>query len=855
MADAGKYLRAGAPSIEPWTGNAVGHALQGLFFRTSYTELCVRAPALLRETEEQIARAIDEIGYRAEVRLEIAGLREFQVSQRIDHPFLLEVRGAAERLGVECGLLLEIVDAARYDEAGAPALDSWARTAIEQILGAAFFEKSLTQLYRERENLVAAIAAELQEQAEVIGHRARATVSIPGLDALQIPVAMSLKHRTDRQVRHHTTPLELCGEISLQLAEAERYIASGQPDLAAWWRQRLEETAGAVLFGLTYTELCLRYQDKREQLARQLRTAAGAIGYAAEVQVEVLGINPESIKFQRLIHQFPVLLPNSAEELEVKAEILVELQDPELLLAADLADVPAWIRRELAAITGKILAGHTLSELSVLGRATAEKIEQELAGQVAVIGYAATTHLTMPGLDSEVLKPRLVAHSFPCRLNGYSEIKVTSELLLQVDNPEVYLSQGCPDLEGWAKRQIEDIARDYLLVIGYTDLCIELDNHKARIKDQVEKAASSIGCKVKQLITLTDLFLERLPTGLVIELEGDFPSKLQSVSVGLCLKAEVRILNLHPLRETLEKYPDFVAHMESSVRRRIEQTLRGIDPAVFYTEFEEPNASGTEPISRDIEEEVRRVLEGEEFRAEVLDLRCWQKETELSEALRKLIRGLHSFTVDLERLGGEPSLRFNGTLRVEGIDSTGWHTFHRTVPDWEGLIKQTVEHLKALLADVSLEVLLWTPSSQLQAQITKLLQERLINDFGLKVSLSNWQRLPTGIEILMRDAKAASWSGDLEDVTRLSKLIRTLKEDLYNTIRNGLGTQQTEDLRARIRALEEERDSLMTGPQVQSSRQLEVAADVRGTLAGGATAHESGERLALPSKPLEATDR
>ncbi len=815
LSEADEYLKAGAPALDSWTRQTLDQILNEEFFNTSFTELCLRREEITAGIAARLRDMAHGIGYRLESHYRIDGLLDLPTVCKIEVGSLHNLVGWSDQLDVKVELLLRIQDAARYAESGAPDLVAWSRQAAEEEVTVCIFGISFATFYREQERRLAEICQRLQARGKDFGFDIQPAVTIPALK-VAIPQAVTHELRLGLQLRQHSEPIELRGQISLRIDDHVRFVSEGCPDLAVWWRRQLEEATNTDFFSLTYAEFCLSYREKLADLSEKLRRAAQAIGYLAEVSL-VTSIDPDEVRFHEVKYRMLVPLVDVTEGVELDADLRLELVDEGRFLASDITDVPSWGRRQVQIVTGEVLFGLTHAELSVMRRDRQQMIEEAVTEKVKAIGYVLDSRVTLLGLDDSLLEPHAITHSFSCRVIGYAKpLQIQTELILQVMEPVTYCEQGCPSLDSWGLGHLRNITSNYLNSVRYIDLCIDLERHKAAIEGIVRKEAFAIGCRVKQLTIITDLLLERLRKGLSVEFEGDFLT-LSGVNVGLVFKAHVRIRNLERLRETLEDHAELLEYMEATIRQGLEQLIRQMDPAGFYTEFQEP-ITDNEPINKRIEAFASQLLE-ERFYAEVLDISCRQRETEISGTIEKLARKLHAFQVKVERVGGEPDMQFQGTLRVVGIPSPhAWHTFRLVQPRPERLIQRTVEHLSSLLMDESFEYLVQTRNAELQEEIQGPLRERLINDFGVEMMISDWRREAMEIEKEFARERYELQSNSLKAAKGLQKQITGLRGQLYNMIADGLDDQKVEELQARIQVLDEEEARMQKSQSVVAFR-------------------------------------
>jgi hypothetical protein len=836
--DADCYADAGSPEFDMWAADELRRVVTNTLQGYTYTGLCLHTADAEKEISTKLQERADDVGLRTvNPQVTIRGLPEAPELLSVRHQSSLSVTGLVEPLTVDCTARLELVDAAAFQEDQIPDLDRWTKEQIQRVFEDGVIDLTLIELYRNPNAVEEMLAESFGIVAKGIGYQGNVTISVTGLD-LNIPATITCQQPMSISLRSHPTPVELRAEALLELEDAERYIAADRPELDGWFQGRLKHATGNA-FGLTYPELCLELEEVLAGITEHLTADIQEIGYTGKVSLEIEGVDPHDPRFLQLPYQVPLEVPDATELVEFRAMILLELIDEERLAAADIVDLSTWMRHHVL-VAAAPLAILPYRSLSLLAKEQQERIRQTVVERAKEIGYSATCRIVFHGLDTSVLAPCHPSVVVQCRVSGSAEsVQVNTEMMLQVNEPQTYLDSDCPPLEIWAHEQVPNTVADYLYSVRYTDLCIDLDSHKAEIEKRVRDAAGGLGVDVKQLTTFTDLLLERIRNGLKICIEGGFPTRVAGIDVGLELKAEFRIIELERLRETIDKHPDLVEHIESTVRRRLEQELRNMDPALFYTEFQEPTPTGGPPVSWQIEEYARAVLE-EKFHADVLDIGFRQHETELSRRYKALAT-LHPFTVTVESLHGEPDLRFRGTLVVEAIDGAdGWHRFNQMAPTPEEVTRRAVEHLNAELTDAPFEDIFGTSNDQIRRMVQSTLSRRIAADYGLVVSLSSLRREAMKVEQLAANRRQELWASGIENAKRLQQIIADLRTQYFEAIASRLVDDAgIDELRTRIRMLEEEERSLQDQYSVQP---IALKAGSTKALGPGSPDEETGEQ-------------
>ena len=807
ISDVDAYAGAGSPEFATWIERELDQILTVSLHGVSYTDLCLEKEAIKEAIAVRMEQRAQVCGLSLEPQIQLGGLPLATPYAQLRHRVPIPLTGLGVPAYAVVETRLKLQNAEDFLRAQAPDLEPWFVAKVEAIAEHVLFDLTLTDVYRRPDAFREKVTPRLRDAASDLGYSAETTIDIHGL-TLSIPGCLPHKYRLPLRLRsqdQHRGSVELVADALFELANAETFIDAGQPALISWFEQQVQEATDTELFGASYAELCLDQARLLAAVADQLTRAAEPIGYNLKLSMMLDGADAEGHGFHRIVYRIPIAVPGDSFPVELEAELLLELKDERRYTESEVRDVEAWVRKQVSTIADSVLFDRSRRELSVLKLDLEKEIRESLTEKAREIGYQAAGRVALDGLEADILKPLQLSEIFPCRVRGYGKpIQIKTDMILHLENLQLYLEQGAVGLKTWAQEQVRSIARDYLFKVDYTDLFIELDNHKERIEELVREAARNLGVAVKQLTTFTDLLVERLRKGLEIRIEDAFPTSLASVAVGLNLKAEIRIVELESIRPILEKHPELLEHIEAAVRRRLEQELRCMDPAEFYTAFQEPTAEGTLPVNQRIEKLMREVLV-ESFHAEVLDISCRQEETELSRLLEQLTQTQHAFKLYVRRLHGEPDLEFSGALLVEGIDGPrGWHTFRQRTPRPDALVKCAVEHLSPRLVDTPFELVMSSTNQALQAQLQDDLCRRVQNDLGLQVRIASWERKPMDIEVLWAKKRLAEWEEGLDESNEIKGLIANLRNQLYTAMASGLDDNRVAQLQARLQILQEE---------------------------------------------------
>jgi hypothetical protein len=491
-------------------------------------------------------------------------------------------------------------------------------------------------------------------------------------------------------------------------------------------------------------ELVRNFDRSAESLAQDLRTRAfeqTGLTLAARLRLaDTDRLDPVCIGPLKL----PIRLRDQDQEIDLQfeAELAVEVGKERIAyLHRDRQDtldkeVRRKVREHLAA---RVTLQQFHSELNI--RIQSE-LSRELDDLLAPYGRK-LLHLSLGGEALPgVIESQRVEHTFAHPLTNYpGPVQVKTELLLQLNDLGRYVRARTPTLEAWARREVESVAVECLFGITYTELCLHYEDKKSEIERRMKEKAAAIGYEVRQLITMTDLQLDVLRRPFLIQLDGEFATKLAKLKVKLEVHATLVIPQPSQIAALLDRHMDVKAQIRETLRDRLKQRLHQIDPESFYMEFEVAKVEGQPSVRDQLEEVIKHGLKAE-FHAEVLGLSCKQMETELSHRLDRLMAPLHPLTVEVVASRGGPVVIFDGSFRVTGVHENGWSAFQISAPEPEKLSDCASRQLRHVLADKDLGPLLQTSNAEQKEYIDRWVRERILAEFGLLVVVMDWTRRP-----------------------------------------------------------------------------------------------------------------
>jgi hypothetical protein len=148
--------------------------------------------------------------------------------------------------------------------------------------------------------------------------------SLPGLEKMEKPKCF--EHQFSYRLCDYPKPVEVKTELLLELVDLGAYARAQVRDLKDWANSEVQEAVTLSLFRVTYTELCLHYEEKKAEVERRMKERAAAIGYdlkqlitITDLQFDVLR-RPFAVTFE---DEFATKLAKFRVGLEVNASVVV----------------------------------------------------------------------------------------------------------------------------------------------------------------------------------------------------------------------------------------------------------------------------------------------------------------------------------------------------------------------------------------------------------------------------------------------------------------------------------------------------------------------------------------------------
>jgi len=353
----------------------------------------------------------------------------------------------------------------------------------------------------------------------------------------------------------------------------------------------------------------------------------------------------------------------------------------------------------------------------------------------------------------------------PCSVQQYpNPIIINNKVQMILKDIAKYKAAKSPDLRAWLQDKLGQVIPQLLFDAKYINLLISFQPLKETIEKALRDEAEAIGYALKQLITIPDLEPIKWKENFTIDTEGTFETRLSNVHVKLHIVVTARINNLEEIETYLNRQQNVPKLMEEAILSTTRQYLHGVDPERFYMGFSFPYKDGVESVEKELVDLIKRELE-KEFHAEVIDVIPKVVDTELITRLRRLQEKLCPFEVGLLSLHGGELVLLKGKFQVEAVDSGGWHKFQLRNYNIDGIRQHVEEHILATLQTLPNETLAFKDQihrKQLEKIIKKLVEENVVEEFGLRININNIHRVHTQLEIDTNQQRIARYRATLE---------------------------------------------------------------------------------------------
>lgn len=366
--------------------------------------------------------------------------------------------------------------------------------------------------------------------------------------------------------------------------------------------------------------------------------------------------------------------------------------------------------------------------------------------------------------------------------------------MMSIQNYASYLSADSPDLGAWFSENLTQVVQQTLYGKKYEDILLGLEPLTRELSNKMSFKASGIGCGIQQQLTLTSPHVEGWLKGFKLAVEETVETGLEGFYVRVRVNAAVILKQLQGVKHYLAHGLEIPKLMESKVLDEVRQTLLTVHPERLYAS-PWPTESGDEPVKLLLSRKVRELLTGD-CDMEVISLSVEMPDTEFSTRLKNLRRETISFEAEVSSHSPRSTapLIFYGDCQVEGVSRRGWEKVWTAGFDLDKLKGQLVNALKSGMETrpgVDLAYSNSESAERVKSEITHLVTEYALREFGLCVTVCNVRRKATQIEKSMRDAGLAN------ELLRI-EMVCKLEQHLIQLIANGGKEEEIVQVRKRI---------------------------------------------------------
>jgi hypothetical protein len=352
-------------------------------------------------------------------------------------------------------------------------------------------------------------------------------------------------------------------------------------------------------------------------------------------------------------------------------------------------------------------------------------------------------------------------------LQEYPEqVAIKNTLQMRVHDYAFYFKSGAKPLDAWLEEKLGEAIRLALFGKKYTDLLLKFDAIETEIKDKLTAAAQGIGYGIKQLIVLPDLKEYTLLKKFPLEIEGNFRTKDSTYPANLSVVVTARIKKLLDVEKYINSGRDVQIWMKDSIIKKIQETLRTIEPERFYMRFSDTDKEGETPVEQLLVNEITQELV-KEYKAEVISVIPTMGRSDITDVWDQLQKKSSDFKVEMTSLNPEDQepVIVDGKFSIEAIHHKGWDRFSRRLPQIQEIKEYLEESLESKLDVARSHLLVYRDipgKRDLESLIEASARESVLEEFGLVVKVKNVKRLRTASEKGLQELKGLSIKASLK---------------------------------------------------------------------------------------------
>ncbi|GET41075.1 hypothetical protein [Microseira wollei] len=454
-------------------------------------------------------------------------------------------------------------------------------------------------------------------------------------------------------------------------------------------------------------------------------------------------------------------------ELQIQTELIVDPKNKVKAIFNDVKDARKWpelVRLFKREVKSYLLQYITIDQFSYELKDTVRDqlvthLDSVLVNYGRKVGYLSLSSNAVA--SARQLVP--IKCNVECEVQKYSEpIYVETTILMLPLNTARYKPNEGLKLEEWVESELEKIIKPLMLKKKYIDVLCNFEDVAEEIKKQMQYEAKSIGYAVNQIVSIPYLEHLELKENFDIEVtEKHLATNDANVKVILSVSATAKIADFTKIQDYLKPKADIKKLVEDTIYRTTSQLLNNISPERYYMRFYHPGVDEkgrqeTASVEAELISAIKQELKAG-FTADVSRITIHVHDTEIAKHFKKLYGKIGSFEVHVSSLADiEEAVTFRGDFQIEGVETNSWYTFQARQPEIEDISQSIERRLNSRLSTFTKDDLQYTNLeylSLIENLINQWATDSVVEQFGLKIRISNLQRTRTQQELLLAGEK------------------------------------------------------------------------------------------------------
>lgn len=267
-----------------------------------------------------------------------------------------------------------------------------------------------------------------------------------------------------------------------------------------------------------------------------------------------------------------------------------------------------------------------------------------------------------------------IQHIVECRVQNYSKSIPVENTLHMLHH--VRISKQQPNLQAWSESKLETIIKPLLLSKNYLDILSDFRTVSDEIRNEMGKAAESIGYKIQHIVSIPRLPHLDLKADFEIEDKNqEFSTNTASIKVKLTTTVNAKFKNFNQIEHYLDRDVDeIIEEMRKVASVKTREVLRQIEPERFYMYFYVDTTEWEKSVETELQEVITRALE-ERFGVKVINVVPIPEETDIIDYLQRLMGMIGKFECEIPSKSGAEPVQLEGQFKVETIAEGSWYRF------------------------------------------------------------------------------------------------------------------------------------------------------------------------------------